>query len=92
MKKKVFAIIVSISLVFLALLWDQQRQYREELKTMEHHYVRLKTQVRLLKLKARALKTEVRMIEVSNHLQMLKGWSSMRKRRQSAKSVEGEKK
>lgn len=92
MRNKVFAIIVAISLVFLALLWEQQRQHQKELALMHNHFVKLEKQMRLLKLKARALKTEVRMIEVSNHLQILKGWSSMKKKRHSADNLKGEKK
>lgn len=78
MKKRAFAAFLVILVLFLIILWEQDRRHKTELTNMEARFNWLQSEMRVLRLRAQALKAEIEMTEISNHLQTLKGLSSRR--------------
>ena len=80
MKNKVFAIILVTAVIFLAILWHREQEYRGRLKHLNVLLAALNTRIQLLELKSKALKIQIEMVDISNHLKMLKGLKNEKKK------------
>ncbi len=74
MKNKIFSIVLVVSIIFLAIIWNREHQYRSRIDNIGTRYNSLQTRLYMLELKAKALKLEMQMVEISNHIKIIKGW------------------
>ncbi len=75
MKNRLFIIAVITITLFLAVLWDREQTYNMRLKHIKDEVMAVEARVRLLKLKTRALKAEVELLDIANQIDLLKGWN-----------------
>jgi uncharacterized membrane protein YfhO len=89
MKNKVFAIILVMAVIFLAILWHREQEYRGRLKHLNVLLAALNTRIQLLELKSKALKIEIEMVDISNHLKMSKGLKNEKKKIAPVAKIKG---
>lgn len=70
-KNKTFSIVIVLSVIFLAILWSRERVYHRRLSHVKEVVADLEFSVHLLKLRARALKEEVEMMNMSTYLRLI---------------------
>jgi hypothetical protein len=78
MKNRLFIIAMILVTVFLAILWEREQTYNARLKRIDAEVTAVEARVRLLRLKTRALKAEVELLDLSNQIKLLKGWNRHR--------------
>lgn len=63
-----------VSCIFLAFIWHSELLHHSRLTHVKTMFDALQTRINVLELKVKALKVEIEMVRVSNHLKILKGW------------------
>jgi len=65
MKKKIFAAMIVLSMVFTMILWQREQSHEKRLKIVKMEVRKMEKTVKLLNLEAMALKTEIEMLRIS---------------------------
>ena len=73
MKSKLFTTVLVLTCVFLAVYWMRERSYESRMKRIDTEVTAIRDQVRMLRLKTRALKTEIEMLSLSAYVEMVNG-------------------
>jgi hypothetical protein len=75
MRNRLFITAVVLVTLFLGVLWEREQTYNSRLRRIDAEVSAVETRVRLLRLKTRALKAEVELLDISNQIKLLKGWN-----------------
>ena len=87
-KNDVFSLVLVLLVVFLAILWSRERTYHARLNRVKGEMVRLEADVRLLRLQAEALQSEVEMQDLSTYLRLIKNLEGKKARHGSSRKLE----